>query len=494
MKKYILGRFIRSIFSILCVVSIAIVLIFTMIERDRVFQKDGGLQKLGGKPDEIISYKYTRWEELGYLDFQQQADMCLNYSDDYQACIVPGSKESKAAAKILEEKGYTVSTYTNGKIWATRDYTPLELIYNFFSNLIVIDGKNAVQDPDNPNLERKVYVGKDFNGRPAVKCSGCENEYLLYVNGSFPFIHQNWISLNFGLSFPTFSGLETLEVISTGQGNLDQKPVEFPSGVTANSAFDLYTCQYKPSSTLDRFDKQRFETNYANCKSNYVDRSMIGNSYLFGIISLIIAYLIAIPSGVIMARKKDKWQDKLGLIYINFMISVPSLAFIYFFKTIGVAFGLPDKFPILGPGDVRSYVLPMIILGLMSTSSLMIWIRRYMVDQTNADYVKFARAKGLSQKEIFNRHILKNAIIPIVNGIPSSIILCISGAVLTETIFSIPGMGKMLPDSITANNNTMIITLTFIFTALSVISLLVGDVLMAFVDPRIQLSTKGGTR
>ena len=215
---------------------------------------------------------------------------------------------------------------------------------------------------------------------------------------------------------------------------------------------------------------------------------------MFGILSLVIAYAIAIPAGIMMARKKDKWQDKLGMVYINFMIAVPSLAFIYFAKQIGLMFGLPDKFPQFGFSDIRSYILPVIILALLNTASIMIWIRRYMIDQSNADYVKFARAKGLNEKEIFNKHILKNAIIPIVNGIPSSVILCISGSVITESVFAIPGMGKMLPDSINAYNNNMVITLTFIFTALSVFSLLLGDILMTVVDPRIQLSTKGDSR
>lgn len=110
--------------------------------------------------------------------------------------------------------------------------------------------------------------------------------------------------------------------------------------------------------------------------------------------------------------------------------------------------------------------------------------------QQNADYVKFAKAKGLSQKEISKNHILKNAIIPIVNGIPMSIILAISGAVITESLFAIPGMGKMLPDAIKTANNNMVITITFIFTTLSVLSVFVGDLLMTFVDPRISLNVK----
>ena len=122
------------------------------------------------------------------------------------------------------------------------------------------------------------------------------------------------------------------------------------------------------------------------------------------------------------------------------------------------------------------------------------WCRRYMIDQSTQDYVKFARAKGLSQGEIYKNHILRNAIIPLAHGIPSSIILSITGALITETVYSIPGMGKMLPDSLTSFNNPMIVALTFIFTALAIFSVLAGDILITFIDPRISLDDKGGRK
>ena len=195
-----------------------------------------------------------------------------------------------------------------------------------------------------------------------------------------------------------------------------------------------------------------------------------------------------------MAAHKDKWQDKLGTVYINVMSAVPSLAFIYFVQFIGMKFGLPDKFPTLGAHNVRSYIMPVLILGLLSTGGIMMWMRRFMLDQASSDYVKFARAKGLSQREIFRKHILRNASIPLVNGIPAAVILTISGAVITETVFAIPGMGKMLPDSIKAYNNPMVIAITFILTTLSILSLLLGDLLVTVVDPRIQLTSKGESR
>lgn len=490
MKKYILGRFIRSIISVLAVVCIAIVLVFTLLPRHKIFWNDPAYNKMKG--DSKTIYTYSRYESQGYLDFQLQSDMC-KLSDSYEDCMA-GDKALTVIVDQYKEDGYEIKTLKNGQVFAIRDYTIPELIFNFFGKLVIIDNPNAVKDAENPNLERKYYVEAGPNGIPALKCSGCTYQYQLYVNGSFPFIHQNMVRFSFGKSYPTYNGIETLEVIASGQGKAETQQITFPTGVTANSAVNLYSCQYKVNSTLDHLDKQRFDTNYANCTNNMSEPSMTANSYTFGIIALIVAYLIAIPAGIIMSRKKDKWQDKLGMVYINLMISVPSLAFIYFTKQIGMTFGLPDKFPHYGHGDIRSYILPILILALLSTAGIMIWIRRYMIDQSNSDYVKFARAKGLNEKEIFNNHILKNAIIPIVNGIPGSVILCISGSVITESVFAIPGMGKMLPDSIKAYNNNMVITLTFIFTALSIFSLLLGDVLMTLVDPRIQLSSKGDSR
>ncbi|MGB4984781.1 MAG: ABC transporter permease [Erysipelotrichaceae bacterium] len=491
MRNYILGRVVRSIIAILVVVSIALVILYNMIPRSKIFENDPVLQKVKG--DDAVVYKYNKWQELGYLDFKQAKDFCAE-SDNKQACMITGSKEQKQALTKFEEQGYVVINLSDNTPIIYRDYNSFEIVGRFYRDFLKIDTPNVVVDESNPNLERKYYVESGANGIPALKCSGCEYQYQLYVDGSFPFIHQNMLRLNFGKSYPTNQGVDTLEVISTGQGKAKLEKQTFPTGSTSKSAINQYTCRYKQSSTLDHLDTGKFTTNYANCGLNYDSPSMIGTSYLFGIVALILAYAIALPAGILMARKKDKWQDKVGVVYINFLIAVPSLAFIFIMKLIGMVFGLPDKFPQFGFKDGRSYILPMIILALLSTSAIMTWVRRYMVDQSNADYVKFAKAKGLSNKDIFNKHILKNAIIPIVNGIPASVVLCISGAVMTESVFAIPGMGKMLPDSIKALNNNMVITLTFIFTALSIFSLLLGDILMTMVDPRIQLTSKGETR
>ena len=219
---------------------------------------------------------------------------------------------------------------------------------------------------------------------------------------------------------------------------------------------------------------------------------MIVSSSIVGLIGLALSYLIAVPLGSYMARFKNTLFDSISTGALTFLMSLPTIALVYIIRLIGSALGLPDSFPILGAGDWRSYVLPAVILGLLSAPWTAVWIRRYMIDLQSQDPVRFARAKGLSEQEISNKHIFKNAMVPLVSSIPGAIIGVITGATLTETIFAFPGMGKMLIDSVKASNNSMVVGLVFIFTCLSIFALLLGDILMTMLDPRIKLTSKGG--
>ena len=493
MKGYVLKRVLRSLLSIIVVVSIVITMIYTMIPRTKLLDNDQAYKKLTG--DSKTAYRLSMYEKLGYLDFVRVNDICADV-EDKTACLINGSQDQKDAIKEFENNGYTIEYFRNGAPYGVHDYTVPELILHFWKNIVKFDSKSFVQKNYidtgviDTVIEEKYYIGKDDNNFPAIMCSGCEYKYQLYFGHGFPFIHQNFFRLNFGISYPTKSGVETLSVINEGQGSQTIKKQTFPTGLVQDSPLNQMTAKFKPN--VDHLDQQRFNDNYADCSSFYESPSMVKTSYLFGIVSLLIAYFIGLPSGMSMARNKGGIWDKIGVAFINFIIALPSLALIFFVRQIGAKFfELPDKFPMLGFNNIKSYIAPIFILSLLSLPGLMTWTRRYMIDQSNADYVKFAKAKGLSQREIFVKHILKNAIIPIVNGIPGSIILCISGAFITETAFAIPGMGKMLPDSINKMNNNMVITLAFIFASLSIFSVLLGDLLMTIVDPRIQLQAKG---
>lgn len=123
---------------------------------------------------------------------------------------------------------------------------------------------------------------------------------------------------------------------------------------------------------------------------------------------------------------------------------------------------------------------------------LMKWMRRYMIDQSNADYVKFARSTGMTEGEIFRNHISKNAMIYIIHGIPADILFALTGALITEQVYAVPGVGGLLTNAIMVHDNGIIIGGTVFYTFLSILSLLLGDVLLAKYDPRVSFTNERG--
>ncbi len=494
-KGYILMRLLRSVISLLIIIVIVFIMVYTLVPRTNIFNEDGVYRKLGGKPDERSDYVYRTWEKLGYLDYVTITDFVGEKYEQGDSrvgpALEPGSPEEAEFRKEYEAKGYTVAERLDHRLYAYKDIPIVVRLAKWFGNLIYIDTPWSVNDPNNPDLPRYIKFGTTPTGAPALVGSGTKYKYLLYTDTNFPFIHQNIITLNLGDSYPTFQGKEVLQVIFSSQGEEVRRDVTFETGVTAQSAIIFGTLQYKY--VLDKMDENKFVDNYATYETKKNQPSMVGTSFIMGIVALALSYLIGLPVGVAMARNKDKLIDKLGMVYIIFIIAVPSLAYIYLFRYIGTTvFNLPSVFTTFGPKDVRSWILPAVSLALPSISGLMLWMRRYVVDQMNSDYVKFAKSKGLSKKEIFRNHIFKNAVIPIAHGIPTALAGCITGSIITESIYSVGGLGKMIPDSINNHNNSMIVALVFMFAGISILSVLLGDIVLTKVDPRISLSEKAG--
>ena len=211
-----------------------------------------------------------------------------------------------------------------------------------------------------------------------------------------------------------------------------------------------------------------------------------------GLISMAVSLPLGMALGALMARSKGRLADKLGNAYVVFIQAVPNAVYFIFIQLYGSSwFNLSVLYK---PEDWTSLILPVISLALPSISSYAMWLRRYMVDETNKDYIKLARAKGVPNTTIWFRHVFRNSVVPMVNLIPGSILLTISGSIYTESLYSIPGMGGLLVDVIKRQDNSMIVALVVIFAALSIIGLLLGDILMGLVDPRISFAKKEGAR
>ena len=210
----------------------------------------------------------------------------------------------------------------------------------------------------------------------------------------------------------------------------------------------------------------------------------------FGLASVAIGLVVGISIGVLMARFKHQVPDMLGNAYVVIINAVPAAVY-YLFIQIYISDLL--KLPILYDADKPvSWILPAVSMSLSGIAYYAMWMRRYMLDQMTKDYISFARAKGLSNKKLMVRHVVRNAFVPIAQYLPASVLMTISGSIYVESLFSIPGMGGLLIAAIQRQDNPLDQALVLIYSSIGILGLLLGDLLMALCDPRIKLGGKGG--
>lgn len=522
MTKYLINRLLRGLVSVAIVVAIVMTLIYSVMNRDLIFAKDSTFshQNNNGK----ITYKYYKWEQYGYLDYVTYGDWMKSITDkgeiteeERSAAIGIARNEADDNEKVAEyvakfketyeSKGYTIvrlnavmigpKKVADGgqqQLFAYRNIPLIHRLRTYFSHLITVDNINKVKDIEGKRgltftWHDPLYGGKKFS--PAIIGNGTTHKYLLYFDSQFPYLHQNLITISLGTSYSVNTGMDVFTTMNASQGSYVKSTIIYPTGLEERSADDLHTATYSKGSKLaSETNATRFVDDYTKVLTVKGGHSKVGYSFIIGIIASALAYLVGIPVGIVMARKKDKLVDKIGTIYIVFIIAVPSLAYIFLFKAIGGKAGLPTTFDMDSKSKLM-FLLPIVSLALPSIANLMKWLRRYMIDQMNSDYVKFARSGGLTENEIFRKHILKNAAIPIVHGVPASIIFALTGAIITERVYVVPGAGNLLTEAINKYDNGVIVGVTLFYATLSVISIILGDVLMSMVDPRISYTTKG---
>lgn len=216
-------------------------------------------------------------------------------------------------------------------------------------------------------------------------------------------------------------------------------------------------------------------------------------SMQLGLIAIGISVVIGVPLGILQTSFKDRVPDHVVTVYTIFVNAVPSLVTYSLILIFGSrVLGLPSMYSTRNPGP--SSVLPIVCLSLGSIAWYALWVRRYMIDELNKDYIKLARVKGLSSRSIMVKHVLRNAFVPIAQYLPQSMLLTIGGSLLVERFFSVPGMGPLLTDSIQRYDTSVVQTLVMLYASLSILGVFLGDVLMMIIDPRITLANKGGTR
>ncbi|PJE29752.1 peptide/nickel transport system permease protein [Pseudooceanicola antarcticus] len=221
---------------------------------------------------------------------------------------------------------------------------------------------------------------------------------------------------------------------------------------------------------------------------------VVGTSYLVGII-------IALPIGIYSAYRQYSVFDQAGtfismvgysvptfftgvLLIVIFSVNMPRESF-FWFPSIYDTTHQVDSWSAFG-FQVRQMFLPVMVLALYNAAQISRFMRASMLDNLNQDYVRTARAKGLGESIVVMVHVLRNSLIPVVTVIALGVPQVFGGAIITEQVFKVNGLGHLLIGAIEANDLPMVQTLTFIFAVLIVLFNLIADVLYGILDPRIR--------
>jgi peptide/nickel transport system permease protein len=212
-------------------------------------------------------------------------------------------------------------------------------------------------------------------------------------------------------------------------------------------------------------------------------------------LSQLLAILVALPVGILAAAKPYSWFDRIAstLAFVGFSLPTffTGVIFILFFSVY------LDWFPIVYRSDLsatglewwwqqfKQSIMPITVLGLFQAGSLMRYVRSAVLDVIRLDYVTTARSKGLSEQVVITKHVVRNALIPVVTLVALQMPAVFGGAIVTEQIFRIPGIGSLLIDAILRNDTPVIMAVTFVFSCLVIFFNLIADLLYGWLDPRI---------
>ncbi|MBQ6503571.1 MAG: ABC transporter permease [Flexilinea sp.] len=203
-----------------------------------------------------------------------------------------------------------------------------------------------------------------------------------------------------------------------------------------------------------------------------------------GGITLIFVLLASIPMGIVSALKNGKWQDMLLMTLATIGVTIPSFviatALIYVFS-----FKLQWT-PVYGVDTWKGYILPVIAMGGYSVSFLARLMRSSLLDVMGQDYIRTARAKGISETRVIVKHALRNALIPVVTVLGPTVANLLTGSFVIEKIFAIPGMGGYFVNSVTQRDYTTIMGMTVFYAAFLIAMVFIVDLFYCLIDPRIR--------
>ena len=203
-----------------------------------------------------------------------------------------------------------------------------------------------------------------------------------------------------------------------------------------------------------------------------------------GLVTLVFVLLTSIPMGILAALKNGKWQDMLLMAIATIGVTIPSfviasmLIYVFSFKL--------NVLPTFGLDSWKSYILPVIAMGGYSVSYLARLMRSSLLEVMGQDYIRTARAKGLTEFAVVTKHALRNALIPVITVLGPTVAGLLTGSFVVEKIFAIPGIGYYFVNSVTQRDYTTIMGVTIFFAAFLMAMVLLVDIFYCLIDPRIK--------
>lgn len=231
---------------------------------------------------------------------------------------------------------------------------------------------------------------------------------------------------------------------------------------------------------------------YLQDVTEYLASKLPATIYI-NVVSIIISIPLGVIFGIVAAIFKNRWQDQVLNVFIMFFISVP--AFVYaFLLQYYVGFKL-GWFPLVMEGGtdyfslsmLRSAVMPILAMSFGTIAGDMRLVRAELTETLTSDYMLLARTKGLSYRQATIRHALRNSMVPLLPTFMADVIYVVSGSMIIEQIFSVPGIGKTYLQSITMKDYSVFMCISMFYVAIGLVSELLFDLSYGIIDPRIRM-------
>lgn len=274
-------------------------------------------------------------------------------------------------------------------------------------------------------------------------------------------------------------------VMILGEGATDKAVAQLREELSLDDPLPVRYAKYMGG--LVKGDMGTSYKNQLDVKDQILSR--FPNTLILAIAGMLIALLIGIPIGILSARKQYTFLDRASMIGALIGVSMPNF---WFGLVVVMLFSLKlGLLPSSGMGEgfipmLKSLVLPALTLGTGAAATVTRMTRSSMLEVIRQDYISTARSKGIKESKVTRDHMFKNALIPIITVIGLQFGYLLGGAVLTETVFSWPGIGRLMVDAIKTKDTPLVLgSIIFIAVVFSLVNLAV-DILYAFVDPRIR--------